>query len=105
MKRIYYVLAFLSTFGLHLLLSTQLSAQVKDASIFLQSWKTLLKSISENVVDIALLLVGLAGMVMAIPNAIKHFKGDPTSSDAFLKLGGGLVLGVIIIQLCRILIA
>ncbi len=105
MKRINYAIAFMSTFCLHLLLAPQMTAQVKDASIFLQSWKTLLKSISENVVDIALLLVGLAGMVMAIPNAIKHFKGDPTSSDAFLKLGGGLVLGVIIIQLCRILIA
>ena len=105
MKRIYYILAFLHTFILHLAFAPMMSAQVKDASIFLQSWKTLLKSISENIVDICLILVGLVGMVMAIPNAIKHFKGDPTSSDAFLKLGGGLVLGVIIIQLCRILIA
>lgn len=105
MKRIKYLRAFLCTSFVQLMMAPYLSAQVKDVSVFLQSWKTLLKSTSEHIVDICLILVGLIGMVMVISCYIKLNKADGNTSDAFLKLGGGLVLGVIIIQLCRILIA
>ncbi len=91
-------LAFLSS-------AADASAQMQDVSVFLSSWKSLLKSITDNVVDIILIILGLVGVVMAIPNLIKHIKGSPDASDSFLKLGSGLVLAVVIIQLCRAFIS
>jgi hypothetical protein len=31
-------------------------------------------------------------------NLYKYFKGDPTSNDALTKIGGGLLVAVIILQ-------
>jgi hypothetical protein len=53
-------------------------------------------------VDIILILVGLAGVVMVVPNLIKHAKSDPSASDAFIKLGTGLIIAFVVIQFCRL---
>ena len=37
--------------------------------------------------------VGMLGV-----NLYKYFKGDPTSNDALTKIGGGLLVAVIILQ-------
>ena len=81
------------------------SAQRKDVSSVMSTIETTLRSLTDDVADIVFLVIGIIGMIMAIPGIIKHLKGDSSSSDAFLKLGGGIVLAVIIVQICRLIIS
>ena len=85
-------------------LATSLSAnaQSKDINSILTQGKTLPRGASDSFVDIILILVGLAGVVMVVPNLIKHAKSDPSASDAFIKLGTGLILAFLVIQFCRL---
>ena len=85
-------------------LATSLSAkaQSKDINSILSQGKTLIRGASDSFVDIILILVGLAGVVMVVPNLIKHAKSDPSASDAFIKLGTGLILAFLVIQFCRL---
>jgi hypothetical protein len=87
---------------LSLVTSLSANAQSKDINSILLQGKTLLKGASESFVDIILILVGLSGVVMVVPNLIKHAKSDPSASDAFIKLGTGLILAFLVIQFCRL---
>lgn len=82
--------------------SLSASAQSKDINSILTQGKTLIRGASDTFVDIILILVGLAGVVMVVPNLIKHAKSDPSASDAFIKLGTGLILAFLVIQFCRL---
>lgn len=82
--------------------SVSANAQSKDINSILTQGKTLLRGASDTFVDIILILVGLAGVVMVVPNLIKHAKSDPSASDAFIKLGTGLILAFVVIQFCRL---
>lgn len=88
---------------LQLLASVRTSAQARDLNSFTTMIKSLLQGVSEHIVDIALILVGLVGAVMCVPNLIKHSRTDPNASDAFVKLGVGIVIAVVIIQIARLL--
>ena len=87
---------------LSLVTSLSANAQSKDINSILLQGKTLLRGASESFVDIILILVGLSGGVMVVPNLIKHAKSDPSASDAFIKLGTGLILAFLVIQFCRL---
>ena len=87
---------------LSLAASLSASAQSKDINSILTQGKTLIRGASDTFVDIILILVGLAGVVMVVPNLIKHAKSDPSASDAFIKLGTGLILAFLVIQFCRL---
>jgi len=87
---------------LSLVTSLSANAQSKDINSILLQGKTLLRGASESFVDIILILVGLSGVVMVVPNLIKHAKSDPSASDAFIKLGTGLILAFLVIQFCRL---
>ena len=87
---------------LSLVTSLSANAQSKDINSIPLQGKTLLKGASESFVDIILILVGLSGVVMLVPNLIKHAKSDPSASDAFIKLGTGLILAFLVIQFCRL---
>ena len=82
--------------------SLSANAQSKDINSILTQGKTLIRGASDTFVDIILILVGLAGVVMVVPNLIKHAKSDPSASDAFIKLGTGLILAFLVIQFCRL---
>ena len=82
--------------------SVTAGAQSKDINSILTQGKTLLRGASDLFVDIILILVGLAGVVMVVPNLIKHAKSDPSASDAFIKLGTGLIIAFVVIQFCRL---
>lgn len=77
-------------------------AQSKDINSILSQAKNLLRGASDSFVDIILILVGIAGVVMVLPNLIKHAKSDPSASDAFIKLGTGLIIAFVVIQFCRL---
>ena len=87
---------------LSLAASVTAGAQSKDINSILTQGKTLIRGASDTFVDIILILVGLAGVVMVVPNLIKHAKSDPSASDAFIKLGTGLILAFLVIQFCRL---
>ena len=87
---------------LSLAASLSANAQSKDINSILTQGKTLIRGASDTFVDIILILVGLAGVVMVVPNLIKHAKMDPSASDAFIKLGTGLILAFLVIQFCRL---
>lgn len=87
---------------LSLVTSLSAKAQSKDINSILSQGKTLIRGASDSFVDIILILVGLAGVVMVVPNLIKHAKSDPSASDAFIKLGTGLILAFLVIQFCRL---
>lgn len=91
-----------STAILSLATSLSAKAQSKDINSILSQGKTLIRGASDSFVDIILILVGLAGVVMVVPNLIKHAKSDPSASDAFIKLGTGLILAFLVIQFCRL---
>lgn len=88
---------------LQLFLSASASAQARDLNSFTTMIKSLLKGVSEHIVDISLILIGLVGAVMCVPNLIKHSRTDPNASDAFVKLGVGIVIAVVIVQIARLL--
>ena len=87
---------------LSLAASLSANAQSKDINSILTQGKTLIRGASDTFVDIILILVGLAGVVMVVPTLIKHAKSDPSASDAFIKLGTGLILAFLVIQFCRL---
>mgnify|MGYP006896632750 CR=1 FL=1 len=62
----------------------------------------IIRGASDNFIDIILILVGLAGVVMVLPNLIKQSKGDPSASDSFIRLGTSLIAAFVIIQFCRL---
>lgn len=95
-------LALTITVSLLLLGADEASAQLKDIGSILGQGKSLLKGSSEEFVDIFLMIMGFAGVVLAVPQFIKHAKNDPSASDAYIKLGTGLVLGALTIQFCRL---
>lgn len=77
-------------------------AQSKDINTVLSQGKSIIRGASDNFIDIILILVGLAGVVMVVPNLIKQSKGDPSASDSFIRLGTSLIAAFVIIQFCRL---
>ena len=103
MKRILKTVTALSAATFMLLaVHTPASAQAKDINSALSQGKTILRGASDSFVDIILILVGLAGVVMVLPNLIKQSKGDPSASDSFIRLGTSLIAAFVIIQFCRL---
>ena len=78
-------------------------AQVKDVSTMLSSSGTALTSIADPLLNVLSIIVGMIGAVMVIPTVAKYIKGEPTSADAFVKLGGGLIVAFVILQIIRLI--
>ena len=57
-----------------------------------------LKGLSGLVINVVSVIMALIGVFMLAVNLYKYFKGDPTSNDALMKVGGGLLVAVIILQ-------
>lgn len=95
--------AFITAFAFNIIATVCSHAQARDINSFMSGGKNLLKQVEEHAVDIALGLVGLVGLIMVVPNLIKHSKNDPNASDAFIRLGTGLVAAFVLIQLARLL--
>lgn len=76
-------------------------AQAPDASTILSGTATQLNSMASLIVNIVSIVMGLVGAVMLAVNLAKYFKGDPSSNDALMKVGGGLLIAVVILQVIR----
>ena len=73
-----------------------------NATTFLNTTKSQLTSISTVLINVVSVGIGIGGVIMLVPNVIKYSKGDPSSSDAMMKLGAGLVIAAILLQVIKV---
>ena len=85
------------------LTSGMVLAQTQDASSMLTTAGTTLKTSAGPLLNLVSIIIGMVGVVMLVPTFIKYAKGEPTSADAFLKHGGGLVIVFVLLQLIRLI--
>ena len=76
-------------------------AFAQDASSFLTQAHGEVSGISALIVNIVCVIMGIIGVVMLATNLAKYFKGDPSSNDALMKIGGGMLIAIIILQVIR----
>ncbi len=69
-----------------------------SAETILQGADDTLTNISGLVINVVSVIMALIGVGMLAVNLYKYFKGDPSSNDALMKVGGGLLVAVIILQ-------
>lgn len=77
------------------------SAQMSDANQILNSTYTTLKSMSKTIINIVSILMGIVGIIMLVLAIPKYTKGDPSSADSLLKVGGGVLIATIILQIIK----
>lgn len=73
-----------------------------DASTILSAAKSELGGLSQLIIDVVSVVMGLIGVAMLAVNLAKYFKGDPSSNDALMKIGGGLLIAVVILQVIKV---
>ena len=79
------------------------SAQSQDAGSMLTQASSTLKTYASPLLSVVSVILGLVGVIMLVPTFVKYAKGEPTSADAFLKHGGGLVIVFVLLQLIRLI--
>ena len=85
------------------LTSGMVLAQTQDASSMLTTASSTLKTSASPLLNLVSIIIGMVGVVMLVTTFIKYAKGEPTSADAFLKHGGGLVIVFVLLQLIRLI--
>lgn len=73
----------------------------KSAEQVLSTTQSQLKTIGTSLLNVISMVAGIVGLVMLIPNGYKYLKGDPSSNDALMKVGAGLLLIVILMQIIK----
>ena len=69
-----------------------------SAEGILQGAEDTLQGLAGLVINVVSVIMALIGVFMLAVNLYKYFKGDPSSNDALMKVGGGLLVAVIILQ-------
>lgn len=88
--------------GLMMMVPAVAFAQAGTADQILSQTHSTLMGLSTLVVNVVSIVMGLVGVAMLAVNLAKYFKGDPSSNDALMKVGGGLLIAVIILQVIRV---
>jgi hypothetical protein len=78
-------------------------AQNQDASSMLTQASSTIKTAASPLLNLVSIIIGMVGVIMLVPTFVKYAKGEPTSADAFLKHGGGLVIAFVLLQLIRLI--
>lgn len=76
--------------------------QAPTASAVLENARSQLQQSAGPIVNIVSIAMGLVGAVMLGINLVKYAKGDPSTNDTLMKVGIGLLIAVIILQIIRI---
>ena len=95
-------IALFSAGALASLNSMVLLAQSRDPSSILTTANSSIKAIGSPLVNTVSIILGLIGIVMLVPTFVKYLRNEPTSSDAFIKHGGGYLIAVILLQVFRL---
>lgn len=77
------------------------SAQWSSASQELKEVQNELKNSVETIVNICSIVLGLIGVASLALAYAKHTKGDPSAADSLSKVGFGLVIVIILIQVIK----
>lgn len=85
------------------LMTGMVYAQTQDASSMLTQASSTIKSAASPLLNLVSIIIGMVGVIMLVPTFVKYAKGEPTSADAFLKHGGGLVIAFVLLQLIRLI--
>lgn len=102
MKRFFKRLFCLAVF--HLTAAGMAFAQIKDASSMLSTALSETKKTVTPIINIASIVIGLVGVVSLIVAYSKHAKADPSTQDALMKVGYGLLITIILMQVIRVMI-
>lgn len=100
MKKLNY--ARMAMVGLLMLVPALVFAQAGTADQILEQTHSTIYGLAGRVINIVSLVMGLTGAVMLGVNLYKYFKGDPSSNDALMKVGGGILIAVILLQVIRV---
>lgn len=73
-----------------------------DASTILSTTHSTLLSLSTLIVNVVSIVMGIVGVGMLGVNLAKYLKGDPSSNDALTKVGIGLLIAVVILQIIKV---
>ena len=95
--------AFAAALMVNLTIAPSASAMAKDLEGFLSMIENMCRNASDNIVEIVLILIAIGTVLLALPTLFKHNSGDSTTKDAFLKLGTGVVIAFLIVQLAMLL--
>lgn len=77
------------------------SAEWSSADQELKEVQTQLKNSVETIVNICSIILGLIGVASLALAYAKHTKGDPSAADSLSKVGFGLVIVIILIQVIK----
>lgn len=85
-----------------LMMVPMVAVAADDASTILSTTHTTLLGLATQIVNVVSIVMGLVGVVMLGINLAKYLKGDPSSNDALMKVGGGLLIAVVILQIIKV---
>lgn len=77
------------------------SAQWTSASSELNVVKTEITSVTTTIINILSVVIGLIGVASLALAYAKHTKGDPSAADALMKVGFGLVIVIVLMQIIK----
>lgn len=85
------------------LLLTQMpaDAQMISSDTFLSNVESTLKSSSNAISNIASMIIGLVGIAMLAWQWFRYNKGEQQTNDSLVKIGGGLIIVVILFQIIK----
>ena len=74
----------------------------RDAKGVLDKTYEEISKLTDNIINIVSIVGALVGVIMLAPNLRKYLKGDPSSNDALMKVGAGIIIFVILLQVIRV---
>lgn len=77
-------------------------AQNPTASGMLSNVEGELKGLGGTMINVISVIIGLIGIAMIAINLSKYMKGDPSSNDSLIKVGVGLLIAVVLLQVIRV---
>ena len=78
------------------------SGKGRDAKGVLDNTYDEISKLTDSIINIVSIVGALVGVIMLAPNLLKYLKGDPSSNDALMKVGAGIIIFVILLQVIRV---
>ena len=78
------------------------SSKGRDAKGVLDNTYDEISKLTDSIINIVSIVGALVGVIMLAPNLLKYLKGDPSSNDALMKVGAGIIIFVILLQVIRV---
>lgn len=81
---------------------TSKGSKGRDAKGVLDNTYDEISKLTDSIINIVSIVGALVGVIMLAPNLLKYLKGDPSSNDALMKVGAGIIIFVILLQVIRV---